>query len=810
MSTTRWRRELWKRVCKELEFLRARNIVFPQTLTISTGARGNLFEFGGQDHSSGVAMIIATPLGTPGFCRVLHNRWANEFHAAVTVWPECLVGIGHHRQGRENFAIYRVKTIELSQNQQDFGKAVLELVTKTPADYNDGPKTNGWYRQHFADYSQNINIFVDAIKKKLYTPKCTEPIFVEWFREMRYNHVSKLFEGFYTRLQAEGHAPDMNGVGDNFYIENDAECPTYDVFMTEIQNLANSLVEDNEYKFVWVHFGYFVDAAGNLNCQARLHCNNDGHFYPTVPVETMFTYIAKGDEGLKEIEAYYERYTPAYFRVLFGMETTIWNFVRHIAAKNTPDNPEYYTAARFVRYAKCTFRALDPTENSAEAADPGDEKFDEDDVEVAKRDERAPMRRTASMMARVPRSEPTKSPEVQSEPHPEPEADPEPEPVQEDPIPEQSTPVELDDDVEEREVPAATTDEQTEEVPVTQEEPEKQEFETPDEVRALGGDYDGWVYNYATHTLMHAPGYTDETMPKPGTPEYDELLEQYNNELCDEDSGDGYSDEAFVEGLEVPKDGTEIEGWEFDLTHDELLLAPGHTYETMPKPGTAEYDNLLDAYNEAFRRRNTYDVSSEDVAEAEVSSSETADKEPELGYSLPMQESEPIELTEMIPHTVEETETKEEPTPTKVEGDLLGDVDVFPEETRENPLVLEEDDISGILENVPNFENLILNSIGISAFSDAGEVLMSVHQDVNVVARNVPGIAGHMRRLGSVGFECSIPVAYNNGEITAENVQFRISIKLTNEKHLRIVLEPAETPKTVQYALSKASIRFVK
>ena len=352
MSTTRWRRELWKRVCKELEFLRARNIVFPQTLTISTGARGNLFEFGGQDHSSGVAMIIATPLGTPGFCRVLHNRWANEFHAAVTVWPECLVGIGHHRQGRENFAIYRVKTIELSQNQQDFGKAVLELVTKTPADYNDGPKTNGWYRQHFADYSQNINIFVDAIKKKLYTPKCTEPIFVEWFREMRYNHVSKLFEGFYTRLQAEGHAPDMNGVGDNFYIENDAECPTYDVFMTEIQNLANSLVEDNEYKFVWVHFGYFVDAAGNLNCQARLHCNNDGHFYPTVPVETMFTFIAKGDEGLKEIEEYYERYTPAYFRVLFGMETTIWNFVRHIAAKNTPDNPEYYTAARFVRYAK--------------------------------------------------------------------------------------------------------------------------------------------------------------------------------------------------------------------------------------------------------------------------------------------------------------------------------------------------------------------------------------------------------------------------------------------------------------------------
>ena len=122
----------------------------------------------------------------------------------------------------------------------------------------------------------------------------------------------------------------------------------------------------------------------------------------------------------------------------------------------------------------------------------------------------------------------------------------------------------------------------------------------------------------------------------------------------------------------------------------------------------------------------------------------------------------------------------------------------------------EEEDISEILKSVPDFENLVLNSIGISAFSDAGEVLMSVHQNVNVVARNVPGIAGHMRRLGSVGFECSIPVAYNNGEITAENVQFRISIKLTNEKHLRIVLEPAETPKTVQYALSKASIRFVK
>lgn len=336
---TRWRRELYTRMCKELEFWKDRKIVLPPVLRMSIGAKGNMFEMGGQNHSSGLAILVASPSGLPSHSRVLRRRYPCELHAAVTIWPGCIVAIGHHSMGKETMALYTVQSVN-RVDTQSFGTVDLRRIA-----YKSEFDTNKyWYETD--QVIPGVEGLVATLKDKLYEYNCTEPRYIEPFHDMKLVERYALLDRLQARQTKEKVKVDAQGIGDSL-VESEAVCDTYENFMESIRRTADDLHENFDYKFVWVLYGYYLKGK-TLVCQARHVMNSEGPYHPQDLHHVMHVVKVK---DVEEIREYLKKFNPEFHRVLFGTAAfdVLW--------KGICTNPKE-TLVNFTKYAKCTDRIL--------------------------------------------------------------------------------------------------------------------------------------------------------------------------------------------------------------------------------------------------------------------------------------------------------------------------------------------------------------------------------------------------------------------------------------------------------------------
>lgn len=334
----RWRKELYTKIRRQLQFLRERKIVFPETLVMPTGAKGNVFEFGGQDHASGMAMIVAAPSGKPTHSRILRRRWANELHAAMQVWPGCLVAVGYHSMGKEAMALYAVVKVSIT-NDKTFGTVELRQLASKVGNSNENKY---WYE---IEGIPGVHDMMDALKEKLYWYGCTEPVFVEWFHDIKKADKYALLRACEHNYESNGLVQDPKGIGDSG-IEEEAICNDFEQFMFSVKKIADDLNENYRQRFVWVQFGYYLKSNGSLVCQARLLTNEHGAQFPVVAHPTIYVVEIKEVETIRE---YMTKFNPDFQRVLFGVPSfdILWKGIL-----SDPEN----TMVNFTKYAKCTSR----------------------------------------------------------------------------------------------------------------------------------------------------------------------------------------------------------------------------------------------------------------------------------------------------------------------------------------------------------------------------------------------------------------------------------------------------------------------
>lgn len=340
MTENRWRKDLVSKIKRQLIFLKDRNVQFPESLEIISGAKGNLFELGGQDHNSGIAMIVASPSGKPSFSRILHHRWPNEIHAAVNVWPGCLVALGSHHMGKECMAIYVIQEIIPPKDGEKFGSAILKRVAYRTPQGHTGAGANFWYETEMEIPAADR--LVGALREKLYTYNCTEPLYIEWFHSIKNHEKTALLDHL---KQIPVKQKDKIGIGDST-IKRDAICSTFEQFMESIRLAANDLNENFKDKFVWVMFGFSIKEE-KLLCQARLMTNAEGALYPVKTHDTLYQISLEDDDVIGE---YMNQYNPMFHKVVFGFATT------QLMIKHLYDNGG--TVSTIVKYAKCTARPL--------------------------------------------------------------------------------------------------------------------------------------------------------------------------------------------------------------------------------------------------------------------------------------------------------------------------------------------------------------------------------------------------------------------------------------------------------------------
>ncbi len=334
----RWRKELFTKMRRSLQFLRERKIVFPEFLIMPTGAKGNLFEFGGQDHSSGMAMIVAAPSGKPTHSKILHRRWRNELHAAMKVWPGCLVAIGYHSMGKEALALYVVTKVTTT-NDKTFGSVAMKKLAVKIGNSSD---VTEWYK---LEGIPDVSAMMDALKEKLYYYDCTEPIFIEWFHDIRKNDKYSLLKSYEQFIAEHGIERDTKGIGDNS-VDEESICTNFEQFMFHIKKVADELNESERRTFVWVQFGYYLKDNGVLVCQARHLVNDFGAQHPVVPYPMLYIVEVQDVNTIRE---YLNKFNPDFQRVLFGVSSfeILWRGIK--------EDPES-TMVNFTKYAKCTSR----------------------------------------------------------------------------------------------------------------------------------------------------------------------------------------------------------------------------------------------------------------------------------------------------------------------------------------------------------------------------------------------------------------------------------------------------------------------
>jgi hypothetical protein len=340
------RKDLVTRIKKQMNFLKDRKVNFPETLELVTGAKGNLFEMGGSDHESGIAVIVAAPSGKPSFSRVLHRRWPNEMHAAISIWPGCLVAMGSHYMGKESMAIYSVQELKPGASDKDHGTVTLKRLAYRTSFASTGASPATWYEVD--PVIPGVYELVEALKIKLYTYNCTEPVYIEWLHSIKNFEKASLTE---LVKSARGKC-DEYGIGDTT-VKSDGICVAFDQFMETIKAVADDLNENLKKSFVWVQFGFSLKD-DKLICQARHLTNNDGSAWPVQCHEVLYQFSTNDTD---EIIAYMDKFNPAYTNVIFGVPY-IDILINKISNTGTVIN--------FAKYAKCTAHQTPINTNGAQ------------------------------------------------------------------------------------------------------------------------------------------------------------------------------------------------------------------------------------------------------------------------------------------------------------------------------------------------------------------------------------------------------------------------------------------------------------
>lgn len=156
----------------------------PEIISLPITYRKTMFEFGGSAKNFGTAMIVADAKGYPGQGKMLDRVFPNGLHAEVEVWPGCLIGIASYNLGKEVMSIYKIVNINESESKTEFGSAdaVLIAYIKNPSSFSGSSKFK-WY-DNLTEYKR-IDVFVNALKNKLYTVDCMTPTYIEWFMNLK-------------------------------------------------------------------------------------------------------------------------------------------------------------------------------------------------------------------------------------------------------------------------------------------------------------------------------------------------------------------------------------------------------------------------------------------------------------------------------------------------------------------------------------------------------------------------------------------------------------------------------------------------
>lgn len=311
-NATFWNRRLLNLIRTKTSFLNRKIVTFPEELDFPLGPKGNAFELGGQDGTNGLAVIVASPSGKPSSGRILYKRWPNEFHAAINVWPGCIIAIGGHSRGVAHFGYYKVLDCVVSTKEKDLPIAKLQLLTAADSTHICEPEKVFAYDK-----------ISTVLREKLFSYNCTTPMYVEWFQDfpawLKVNMCKQMFD----------YCDDINQGLDSSNLSSEAICEEFKYFAESIQNRCISLHREYPDSIVWILTGFKLitdpnndNGNGDLNflrSEARIFMSSEND--PTKITEAdelYFVYTAQKDIAMKSMQIFAADYNHSYVALWCG------------------------------------------------------------------------------------------------------------------------------------------------------------------------------------------------------------------------------------------------------------------------------------------------------------------------------------------------------------------------------------------------------------------------------------------------------------------------------------------------------------
>lgn len=185
-SNITWRKQYHKKAIAALKCIVSTHLEsMPEVLTLPASEKICMFEFGGSQHTSGIAMIVATPSGFPNTSIVLSNRKVNGLHVCSKVWVSCLIGVASHQYGIINAGIYRITDIkQLVEDNVDSMVVTAKLVSGATNLSSYQSDMHTWYKHSECKYP-GIRKLAHSLIDKLLNYKCVNPTYIEPFKLLR-------------------------------------------------------------------------------------------------------------------------------------------------------------------------------------------------------------------------------------------------------------------------------------------------------------------------------------------------------------------------------------------------------------------------------------------------------------------------------------------------------------------------------------------------------------------------------------------------------------------------------------------------
>ena len=224
-------------------------INMPETIELPITFKKSMFEFGGSAKNFGTAMIISDAKGYPSSGKLVKNIFSNGLQAEVSVWPGCLVGIADHNKGSEVFTIYKITEIKEKTEEDLFGTAVAKRIAYKKGNSFTGSTKESWYDNLKSDY-WCIEEFSKVLYEKLYTINCIEPMYIEWFGEIK--HQLMLRRQFFN-VNRNWFS---SGICDSDSIAHSTS-PTFTDFYNSLCTRANELSNKEKNRIVVAMIGHY-------------------------------------------------------------------------------------------------------------------------------------------------------------------------------------------------------------------------------------------------------------------------------------------------------------------------------------------------------------------------------------------------------------------------------------------------------------------------------------------------------------------------------------------------------------------------